>query len=215
MRDFVLLDYPKARQLLDQYHVKTVDAAVAHGEKDAVELARKLGYPVALKVLSPEIVHKTDIGALRLNLKNDGQVHRAYRAILKAAGKARVTGVLVQKMAKPGLELIVGGKRDPQFGPIVLFGLGGILVEAMGDFSVRVCPVHRDQAHEMLGEIKAARILEGVRGKPPVDKAAIAHLITEVSRMMEERPRIRELDLNPVIAYHEGYVIVDARIMVD
>jgi len=194
---------------------------VGFGQADsadgAVEIAKKQGFPVALKISSPEILHKSDVGGVRLNLDSPEAVERAYKEMLAAVGQAqpetRLADVLVSKMAPPGQEVIVGMNRDPQFGPVILFGLGGIMVEIFQDVSLRLLPFSRDDALAMIREIKGYGLLSGYRGQPPVDEESLADCLMSVAQMAENHPEIVEIDLNPVIAYPDGLLIVDARII--
>jgi acetyl-CoA synthetase (ADP-forming) len=208
-----LLRYENTKNLLAKYGIALAESRTCESEGQCGRAAGQLGFPVALKVLSPDILHKTDAGCIALNVR-ESELAAQYRGIMKNAAKsgARVSGVLVQRMAQPGIELIVGAKRDPQFGGVVLFGLGGIFVEALRDVSMRVCPVDKREAQRMLFEIKGAALLRGARGVR-VDAAAIAELVTRVSRLMLAEQRVTEVDLNPVIAHAKGYTIVDARIL--
>lgn len=207
------LDFSRAGlvRLLKHYGVRVVDEFVATSPEQAVKQARKLGFPVVLKVISDDIIHKTERGCVKLNLVNEQEVRTAYSQIMRNAGRARVEGVLVQKMVRPGTELIVGGKKDEQFGPLLLFGLGGIYVEIFRDVSIRVCPVTKAEAREMMGEIGGAAILKGARGLPSVDEKRLTELLVSISRLLYENQEICELDLNPVIAYEDGYLAVDVR----
>lgn len=200
-------------KLLKKYGVRTVDEMIAGSPDEAARFAKKIGYPVVLKIVSREIIHKTDQGCVKINIVNEHELRAAYSHIMKNAGKAKVQGMLVQKMVKQGIELIVGGRKDPQFGPIILFGLGGIFVEILKDVSIRVCPVTREEAEEMIGEIKGSPLLHGARGTEHVDTEKIARLLVNVSRMLYENQEICELDLNPIIAYKDGYLAVDVRVI--
>ena len=199
--------------LLSRYGVHLAKEEVARSPDGAAEAAKRIGYPVVLKVISSEIIHKSDSGCVKTNIVGEHDLRSAYGTIMKNAGKAKVDGILVQKMAKKGLELIVGGKKDAQFGPLVLFGLGGIYVEVFKDVSIRVCPITKAEAHEMMDEIKGAPLLKGVRGTVPVDREKLAHLIMSVSKMLYENQGICELDLNPIIAYADGCLAVDVRVV--
>jgi acetyl-CoA synthetase (ADP-forming) len=207
------MTYGSMERLLGRYNIALAASRTCAGEGQCSRAAAQLGFPVALKVLSPDILHKTDAGCIALNVR-ESELAAQYRRIMKNAAKsgARTSGVLVQRMAQPGIELIVGAKRDPQFGSVVLFGLGGIFVEALRDVSMRVCPVDKHEAQRMLFEIKGAALLRGARGVR-VDAAAVAELITRVSRLMLAEQRVTEVDLNPVIAHAKGYTIVDARVL--
>ncbi len=208
------MDYLAGVGLLKKYNIPVVEQRLAKTEKEAMAAALAVGYPVVLKLISRDVVHKVEVGGVRMHVEDEGEARRAYNTVVRNAGKihARIDGVLVQKMARPGLELIIGGKRDEQFGPLVMFGLGGVLVEVMKDFSMRACPITKEDALEMMNEIKARVLLDGYRGSEPADKHALAELIVKVSKLMFENEKIKELDLNPVIAHRTGYSIVDVRI---
>jgi len=189
---------------------------VARNVEEAAAAANEIGYPVALKVLSPQIIHKSDAGAIALGLAGEGEVREAYARIIASASaydpSATIEGVLVQQMARPGREVIVGAVTDPTFGKVVMFGLGGIFVETFKDVTFALAPVSPARARELPGEIQGAAILRGVRGEKPADIEALAGIIEKVSQLVSELPEIDELDLNPVIAYEDGALAVDARI---
>ena len=204
------MKYSDAVALIKKYEIDFAEGSIVGNVDEAVRVAK---YPVALKILSDEIIHKSDRGCVKLNVKDEGSLRKAYSEIMSNAGNAKVEGVLVQRMAKPGLELIVGGRRDEQFGPVILFGLGGIYVEVFKDFSIRVCPIERGDALEMISEMKAYPLLTGVRGTKPVDVEAIADLLQKASSLLYKNEGIKEMDLNPVIAYEKGYCVVDVRVL--
>jgi acyl-CoA synthetase (NDP forming) len=174
---------------------------------------------VALKVVSPEITHKSDAGGVKLGLKTSRQVEAAYEEILSAVEQkyphAVIDGISVQKMARPGIEVIVGMTKDAQFGPVLMFGLGGILVELLKDVSFRIVPLEREDAREMIREIKGYPLLEGYRGREPADLSALEEILFKVSRFVDDHPEIKELDLNPIFAYKDGAVAVDARVILE
>jgi len=209
----------EALKLCELYGLPVPGYGLARSEEEAVELAERVGYPVVLKVVSPDISHKSDVGGVILGVRSAEEVRSSYRRILEnvkaRAPGSRVHGVLVQRMAKPDLEVIVGGIRDPVFGPVVMFGLGGVFVEVLKDVSFRVAPLSDADVDDMVREVRGYRILEGFRGSPPRDLDALKRVILGVSRMMVEVGEIAELDLNPVILYPrgEGALIVDARII--
>jgi acyl-CoA synthetase (NDP forming) len=194
---------------------------VARTPDEATNLARGIGFPVAVKLASQRIVHKTEIDAVRLNLMDDAAVRRAYEEICSRLAKDgnldAMEGVLVQPMIRGGVEVMAGITLDPLFGPLIAFGLGGIHVEILGDVRFRVTPLTDRDAAEMVREIRGYRLLEGYRGHPRADIEAIQELLLRVSRLAEEAPEITELDLNPIFALApgEGCRIVDARIRVD
>ncbi|MDP6633000.1 MAG: acetate--CoA ligase family protein, partial [Dehalococcoidales bacterium] len=173
--------------------------------------------PVVLTLDSTEVQHKTDAGGVKLGLETAAQVEAAYDDIMKSIKKefpdARIQGVSVQKMARPGVEVIIGISTDTQFGPVLMFGLGGILVEVLKDVSFRIVPLARRDVREMIREIKGYPLLEGYRGQEPVDVDNLEELILKVSSFVEQHPEIEELDLNPVFAYSDGAVAVDARVI--
>ena len=204
------MKYTDAISLIKRYGIDFVEGSIVGSVDDALKVAK---YPVVLKVMSDEIIHKSDEGCVKLNVKDEDSLRKAYSEILSNAGKAKVEGVLVQRMAKPGSEIIIGGRRDEQFGPVILFGLGGIFVEVFKDFSLRVCPIDGEDAMEMITELKAYPLFKGVRGRKPVDIEAIADVLQKVSKLLYENERIKEMDINPVIVYEKGYCAVDVRVL--
>ncbi len=191
--------------------VKTVAVATADG---AAHEAERLGFPVVLKVIAPEIVHKSDAGGVALGLQDGTAVRQAFadlRGVAHAAG-ANFEGVAVQSMARPGLEIVLGTHRAAQFGPVLLFGLGGIFVEVLRDVALRVAPLGREDARAMLDEIQGAALLSGLRGQAPVDREAIVQALLRLSALMLSRPDIASIDINPALAYPDGLLAVDARV---
>ena len=192
--------------------------ALADSRTHAVQIAREQGFPVALKISSPDILHKSDVGGVQLNLNSAETVENGYDALLSAVKRnnpeARVDGVLVSKMASPGLEVIVGMNRDPQFGPVILFGLGGIMVEIFQDVSLRLLPLTKEEAIDMIREIKGYGLIVGYRGRPAVDEQALADCLLAVARISQDYPEIVEIDLNPVFAYPDGIQVADVRMIV-
>ncbi|OGP90169.1 MAG: hypothetical protein A2156_12395 [Deltaproteobacteria bacterium RBG_16_48_10] len=167
--------------------------------------------PVALKVISPEISHKSDRGGVFLDITDSFEAEKAFEKIKRASGK-RFSGVLIQKMIPEGMEVILGAKRDPSFGPVVLFGLGGIYVEILKENSLRVAPISRFEAEEMISESKASAILKGARGKRPLDTKALVESLLRLSHLMIDFPEIEGIDINPVMVQEKGAMAVDARI---
>jgi len=209
----------ESKKFLKQVGIPVIETRLARTLKESVLLSQKMGFPVALKIASPEIVHKSDSGGVRLSLNNASEVRAAYREIMDGVQaknpSASIQGVSVQKMAKPGTEVIVGTSKDPQFGPVIMFGLGGIFVEVLKDVSFRIIPLGRKDALEMIEEIKGYPLLQGYRGKESVDIPALTEIILKISRVMEENPEIKELELNPIMAYKKGALAVDARIILE
>lgn len=212
-----LLNEVEAKQLLAQAGVPVVETLLATTAEEAKQQAEGIGYPVVVKVVSADISHKSDVGGVKIGLANAEEVSEAYEIVLansrQAVPEAVITGVAVQGMAVEGTEIIVGMVRDPQFGPVMMFGLGGIFVELLKDVSFRVLPLTERDARQMVNDIKGRAILDGLRGQTPVDKAAICQLILNVGEFIEQHPEIQELDMNPVFVYADGAVAVDARIV--
>ncbi|HNO66094.1 MAG TPA: acetate--CoA ligase family protein [Tepidiformaceae bacterium] len=213
-----LLNEVEAKSLLKDAGVNVATTTLATSAAEAQAQADAAGYPVVLKVVSPDIAHKSDVGGVKLNLKDRAAVAAAYDEIVanskKAVANARIAGVAVQHMAPQGTEVIVGMTTDPQFGPVLMFGLGGIMVEVLKDVSFRLVPLAEKDADQMIGEIKGRPVLEGVRGQPASDIKALKDTILKVSAFVEKHPEVRELDLNPVFAYPDGAMAVDARIVI-
>ncbi len=209
-----------AQALLQSCGVQTAAARLASTADAAVKAAQALGYPVALKIESPDILHKTEAQGVALNLIDDAAVRRAFAALIANAKRyqadARISGVLVQAMVQGDVELVIGLKRDPAFGPVIMVGLGGVLIEVFKDAVFRAAPVTEGEALRMLDELKSKVILDGVRGKAAVDKAAVASMISAVSRFgAAAGPRLAELDLNPVLAGAQGVAAVDWLMVLD
>jgi acyl-CoA synthetase (NDP forming) len=213
-----LLSEVEAKALLADAGVPVAKTLLATSEEEACGQADGMGYPVVLKIVSPDISHKSDIGGVKVGLEDHAAVSAAYQEIIanakQAVPDARVTGIAVQEMAPDGTEVIVGMTTDPQFGPVIMFGLGGIMVEVMKDVTFRVVPVEPRDAEQMIDEIKGKAILDGIRGQPACDKVAIQNAILKVSAFVEQNPDIQELDLNPMLVYPEGAIAVDARIVI-
>ena len=209
----------ESKQILQQAGIKTNKVKLAKTKKQAISLAKEFGFPVALKIVSPDITHKSDIGGVKLNLNTQAEVGRAFDEIIAAAKKhkrkARIEGVSVQPMAKPATEVIIGMSKDAQFGPVLMFGLGGILVEVLKDVSFRIVPLLKRDAREMIREIKGYPILEGYRGKEPANIAMLEGLLLKVSQFVEKHPDIKELDINPIFAYRNDAIAIDARIILE
>jgi acyl-CoA synthetase (NDP forming) len=214
-----ILTEVEAKELLKQAGISVIDTKLATSREEALSISRRLGFPVALKIASPDIVHKSDAGGVKLGLRTSTQVGKAYDDIMKAIKKqypgAAIKGVSVQKMARPGVEVIIGMSKDAQFGPVIMFGLGGVLVEILKDVSFRIVPLARRDAREMIREIKGYPLLEGYRGQEPVDVGYLEELILKVSSFVEQHPEVAELDLNPIFAYKDGAVAVDARVVLE
>jgi acetyltransferase len=209
----------EAKKILSLHKAPVLNEQIAKTSKEASKIFKNLDCKVAMKIVSKDILHKSDAGGVKLNISSEQEAESAFNEIINNAKNfkpdADITGVLVTPMAKDGLEVIVGTKIDEQFGPIIMFGIGGILVEIIKDVSFRVLPLSRGSAKKMIEEIKSAKILDGFRGYKPFDKKALTKLLLTVSDIIEAYPEIKEMDLNPIILYEEGegLDIVDARII--
>ncbi len=209
----------ESRQILEHYRIPVVEGEVIQEIESAIDFANKFEYPVVLKVVSRDILHKTDAGGVKVGIKNEKELREGLinliKTVKKKKPKAKIDGIFVQKMLPESPEVIIGGKKDPTFNHVILFGLGGIFVEVFKDVSFRVVPIKEKDAVEMISEIKGVKILRGIRGKAPVDFKALVDILMRTSRMLEENPEIKELDINPVFAMTDGTVAVDARIIID
>ena len=213
------LTAPEGKAVCDAYGIPVPKEGVATSAADAAKMASDMGFPVVAKIVSPEILHKTEAGGVLVGLKNADEVQKGYETIVANAkkydAKARIQGVQIQQMIKGGQEVIVGAVTDPSFGKLVAFGLGGILVEVLKDATFRLAPVTKEDALSMLDSIQAADMLKGVRGSDPVNRDALASIIEKVSQLISDFPEISEMDLNPVFASKEGAIAADVRIVVD
>ncbi|MBD2017456.1 bifunctional acetate--CoA ligase family protein/GNAT family N-acetyltransferase [Microcoleus sp. FACHB-53] len=213
-----LLSEFESKQLLKAYGIPTVETHIAQSEAEAVQLAQEMGYPVVLKLYSETITHKTDVGGVKLNLADADDVRKAYQAIESAvllkAGAEHFLGVTVQPMLKlEGYELILGSSPDPQFGPVLLFGTGGQLVEVFKDRALGLPPLNTTLARRMMEQTKIYTALKGVRGRPPVDLAMLEQLLVQFSQLVVEQRWIKEIDINPLLASPDGFIALDARVV--
>lgn len=219
-----LLSEDLTRDLFSHYSLPLPSSAVAKNEKDAVRHAEEMGYPVVAKISSPQIIHKTDIGCVKVNIKNKEELTAAFKTImtnakasagLRPAEKIIINGVLIQQFLPAGDEFIVGAIKDPNFGHLVMVGLGGIYTELFKDTSFRIAPIDEDDAYAMLQELKSWKMLLGMRGKSQSDIVALAKIVVQISHLVTDCPQIKELDLNPVIVRSDGVVIADAKVIVE
>jgi acyl-CoA synthetase (NDP forming) len=214
----ILLTEVEAKELLREADIPVIETRLAKNAEEAVLISEEIGYPVAMKIVSPDIVHKSDIGGVVLSITDAIGVREAYNQIISSVGQkvsdAAIEGVSVQKMAPSGVEIIIGMIKDPQFGPAIMFGLGGFLVEVLRDVSFRLIPVMPIDAAEMIREIKGFPLLKGYRGQPHVNTKHLEEIIVKVSAFIEENPQVEELDLNPLVATGSNIVAVDARIVI-
>ena len=207
-------DFDTAKAILESAGIPVLGRMVRSRE-EALATASSIGYPVVLKLVSPDIIHKTDVGAVLLGLETREAVSSGYDTVLENARKAgtqAIDGVLVQKFLHPGFELLVGARQDPVFGPVTMVGYGGRYVELFKDVAPGIGILEPTDVDAMLGSTLAGRIVDGFRG-PPLDRAAVVDLVVRVSKLMESRPDLVELDLNPVVLYEKGFAIIDARLI--
>lgn len=207
----------EAKQMLEEAGVPVSPARLARTKEEAATVASALGFPIVLKIVSPQITHKSDVGGVALGLASAADISAAFDRIVASAKQhvpdATIEGVAVQRMEKQGTEVIIGITKDPQFGPVLMFGLGGVLVEVLKDVAFRVVPINQRDARQMIEEIKGYPLLQGYRGADPADLAKLQELLLKVSAFVEAHPEVAELDLNPVFAYKDAAIAVDARIV--
>ncbi len=216
-RNFLLEHEAKA--ICMEYDIPVTAFRVAKTEEETLKFANDIGYPVVLKIVSPDILHKSDVGGVIINLKNPEEVKDAHRKILSNVKKhkadAEIVGILVQEMAPKSTEVIIGATKDPQFGPALMFGLGGVFVEILEDVTFRIAPITEQDAREMITEVKAYPLLKGYRGQPPADVDTIVSILLKTSKLVTDHQEIKELDLNPIMVYEKGAKTVDARIILE
>jgi acyl-CoA synthetase (NDP forming) len=209
----------EAKQVFKEIGISVVETRLATSRKQAAEISADIGFPVVLKIASPDITHKSDAGGVKVGLKSKAAVAKAYGEIMAAAKQkypaAKIEGAAVQSMARPGVEIIIGVFKDAQFGPVIMFGLGGIFVEVLKDVSFRIVPIVRRDAAEMIKEIKGYPLLQGYRGHEPAHLPSLEDILLKVSDFVERTPEIKEIDLNPIFAYRDSAVVVDARIVLE
>jgi len=208
----------EALRFLEQEGLRVLKSSLVQDEEEAVIAAKEIGFPVALKLLSPELIHKTEAEGVRVDLRNEREVRKAYRRLIEtfhaSHPEGELEGVMIQETGE-GTEVIVGALLDPQFGPVIMFGLGGIFVEVLGDVSFRIVPIEKKDAQDMIQEIKGFPILQGIRGKDRgVDLRSLEDLLLKISDLIERYPAIVEMDINPAFASPKGYAICDARIRI-
>ncbi|MBW1766295.1 MAG: acetate--CoA ligase family protein [Deltaproteobacteria bacterium] len=207
-----------AMELAKAYGIACEIPVIAADPDEAKLKAAKIGYPLVMKICSPDISHKTDVGGVKVNIKNETELEKAFIEIMdevkRIAGSARIHGVLLQKMISGGMELIFGGKYDHDFGPVIMFGMGGIFVEAFEDVSFRLAPICREEAHEMIEEVRGYSLLQGIRGKKPFDISSLADALERFSILLSDFPEITEMDLNPVKIFNDGrgLIVLDGRL---
>ncbi|MHC4800270.1 MAG: acetate--CoA ligase family protein, partial [Planctomycetota bacterium] len=214
------LPEPEAHAVLKAYGFPVLDFHLAISKQDAIKAANKIGYPVVAKIVSPSILHKVDVGGVKINIKNETDLKKDYDDLLadvkSAMPDAEIWGVFIQKMAKGGKETIIGMNKDPHFGSLIMFGLGGVYVEALKDVTFRIAPIRELSAKRMINEIRGYRLFKGFRGEKPSDIDAIADCLERLSQLVTDFEEIDELDINPLLVYEDGQgaSVVDARILI-
>jgi acetyltransferase len=205
-------------ELLDCYGIRTTPSRLARTAEEAMEIATRIGFPVAMKIVAPQVVHKSDVGGVRIGIAGGDEARETFDAIIasvrRAVPEAEPEGVLVQQMVRGGIETIVGISRDASFGPLMMFGLGGIFVEALRDVLFRIAPLDRCDAESMVRGIRGAPLFDGIRNQPPADIDSLIDVLLRISNLALDLPEIAELDINPLLARADGAVAVDARVLV-
>jgi len=207
----------EAKELLKEYGIPVPAFKLIKSEDEIAGLAKEINFPIVMKIVSPDIIHKSDAGGVKVGVKNEEEAKMAYQEIMyrvkKYKEEAKIIGVIACKMIPQSTEIIIGMMKDPSFGPVIMFGLGGIFVEVLKDVSFRIIPLEERDAQEMIAEIKGYKILKGVRGEAPKDIEAIKNLLMKVSQLTMENPEIKEIDLNPVFVFEKGLQVVDAKMI--
>jgi acyl-CoA synthetase (NDP forming) len=207
----------EAKELLREYVIPVPDFKLIKSEDEIVGLAKEINFPIVMKIVSPDIIHKTEAGGVKVGIKDEKEAKAAYQNIIykvkKYKKEAKISGVIAYSMIPQGTEIIIGMMKDPCFGPTIMFGLGGIFVEILKDISFRILPLEERDAEEMISEIKGYQILKGIRGETPKDVKSIRDVLMKISQLVMENPEIKEIDLNPVFVFNEGLQVVDARMI--
>jgi acyl-CoA synthetase (NDP forming) len=206
----------ESRAIMELAGIPFNKCGLATSAGDAADIADDMGYPVVMKIVSPQVIHKTEVGGVRVNIATGAEVKSTYedivKGVLEQVPHAEINGILIEEMVS-GTELIVGTTTDPQFGPMIMFGIGGIFVEVYKDVSFRLIPISANDARDMMGEIKGKALLEGIRGLPRADPDKIVEILENVSKLVQSHPEIDEMDINPLLITENGIIAVDARIL--
>ena len=210
------LNFENTKKISEKYKLPLVSSILVKKPEQLSKSAKKIGFPLVLKISSSDIIHKSDVGGVKVGIETEEELIEAYNDIIKniKKKKIKIDGILMQKKEE-GKEVIVGVKKDPQFGPVIMFGLGGVFVEVLKDVSFRITPVDKKEALAMIKEIKGYKILEGIRGGKAVNIDSLVNIIVKISDMVLKNKKITELDFNPIIADEKKAVIVDARIIIE
>jgi acyl-CoA synthetase (NDP forming) len=207
----------EAKELLREYGIPVPDFKLIKTEDEIDKITEKFSYPLTMKIVSPDILHKSDAGGVKLNIQDEREAKLAYQEIIFNAKKynkeAKISGIIAYPMIPQGTEIIIGMMKDPCFGPTIMFGLGGIFVEILKDISFRILPLEERDAEEMIFEIKGYQILKGIRGETPKDVKSIRDVLMKISQLVMENPEIKEIDLNPIFVFEKALQVVDARMI--
>ncbi|MEA1964937.1 MAG: acetate--CoA ligase family protein [Candidatus Aerophobetes bacterium] len=208
---------PEAKELLREYEIPVPGFKLIKNEDEVSKIAQEIAYPIVMKIVSPDIIHKSDAGGVKVGIKNENEAKLAYKEIIAKAKKynkeAKISGIIASSMIAQSTEVIVGMMKDLHFGPVAMFGLGGVFVEILKDVSFRILPLEEKDAQEMITEIKGYEILKGVRGELPKDVQAIKEVLMKISQLTMENPEINEIDLNPIFVFEKGLQVIDARMI--
>lgn len=207
----------EAKELLREYGIPVPDFKLIKTEDEINKITEKFSYPLTMKIVSPDILHKSDAGGVKLNIQDEREAKLAYQEIIFNAKKynkeAKISGIIAYPMIPQGTEIIIGMMKDPHFGLVIMFGLGGIFVEILKDISFRILPLEERDAEEMVSEIKGYQILKGIRGETPKDVKSIRDVLMKISQLVMENPEIKEIDLNPIFVFEKALQVVDARMI--
>lgn len=207
----------EAKELLQDYGIAVPTFKLIQSESEISTIKEYIDYPIVMKIVSPDIIHKSEAGGVKVNIKDEMAAYKAYQEIIAGAkaynSEADIHGIIAYRMCPESTEVIIGMLQDPHFGPVIMFGLGGIFVEVLKDISFRILPIKERDAEEMISEIKGYQILKGIRGEAPRDISAIKEVLLKLSKLVMENPEIQEIDLNPILVYEKGIQIVDARMI--
>ena len=207
----------EAKELLREYGIPVPDFKLIKSEDEIVGLAKEINFPIVMKIVSPDIIHKTEAGGVKVGIKDEKEAKAAYQDIIykvkKYKKEAKISGIIAYSMIPQGTEIIIGIMKDPHFGPVIMFGLGGIFVEILKDISFRILPLEERDAEEMISEIKGYQILKGIRGETPKDVKSIRDVLMKISQLVMDNPEIKEIDLNPIFVFEKALQVVDARMI--